>query len=122
MLKRVLSAAAVLLGVTTCIAVAPSAEAAAPPPYCDAGWLCAYYDASYGGGSPQHVSGNNDDLTGFDLFYNIQGGSLYNNGTQCNVTVYTGKNRGGSAYPLNRGTGWKSIGSNLPHIESNHWC
>ncbi|GAB2724080.1 peptidase inhibitor family I36 protein [Kitasatospora kifunensis] len=121
MLKRVLSAATVLLGVTTCIAVAPSAEAVAPP-YCNSGALCAYYGSNYSDGSPQQVYQNNTDLTMYDLFYNIQGGSLYNNGKQCNVTVYTGKSYTGASYPLNRGTGWKAIGSNLPHIESNYWC
>ncbi|MFG2653436.1 peptidase inhibitor family I36 protein [Streptomyces sp. NPDC048436] len=99
---------------------APAAQAA--PYHCYAKALCAYATANYGSGDPQRVYENNDDLTMYGYFYYIQGGSLYNNGQSCNVTVYTGKNRSGSHYQLNKGTGWKSIGSNLPHISSNHWC
>ncbi|MFE7315923.1 peptidase inhibitor family I36 protein [Streptomyces sp. NPDC057555] len=120
MLKRsiaMLAAAAGLIG--SGLAIAPAAQAA--PSGCNATYLCAYAGANYSGGRPQQVRHDNNDLTKYGLFYYIQGGSLYNNGTKCNVTVYTGKSRTGSHYNLNRGTGWAHIGSNLPHISSNHW-
>jgi hypothetical protein len=121
MLKRsfvMLAAAAGLVG--SGLAMAPAAQAA--PAGCSSGALCAYAGANYSGGTPQRVWEDNANLTQYAYFYYIQGGSLYNNGTQCNVTVYTGKSGTGSGYKLNRGTGWAHIGSNLPHISSNYWC
>ncbi|MFI0815249.1 peptidase inhibitor family I36 protein [Streptomyces sp. NPDC021098] len=114
----VLAAAAGLA--TAAVVAAPAAQAA--PSGCSSGALCAYLSESYTGGTPQRVWENNKDLTQYVYFYYMQGGSLYNNGTQCDVWVYTGKNYSGSHYELNRGTGWASIGSNLPHVSSNHWC
>lgn len=120
MFKRPLALLAASAGLAgSAFALAPTAEAA--PVGCYAGALCAYYSSSYQG-SVQRVYQNNDDLTMYNNFYRIQGGSLYNNGTQCNVTVYPGKYGTGGGHPLNRGTGWTSIGSNLPYISSNYWC
>ncbi|GAB1333185.1 peptidase inhibitor family I36 protein [Streptomyces sennicomposti] len=121
MLKRTFTMLAATAGlVGSALAIAPGAQAA--PSGCTSGALCAYYYANYSGGTPQRVWEDNDDLTQYTNFYYIQGGSLYNNGTQCNVNVYTGKNGTGTGYKLNRGTGWANIGSNLPHISSNYWC
>ncbi|MEU1803538.1 peptidase inhibitor family I36 protein [Streptomyces sp. NPDC019937] len=114
----VLAAAAGLA--TAAVVAAPAAQAA--PSGCSSGALCAYLSENYTGGTPQRVWEDNDDLTPYVYFYYIQGGSLYNNGSQCNVKVYTGTYHGGSGYWLNRGTGWKAIGSNLPHVASNYWC
>ncbi|MBB4789507.1 peptidase inhibitor family I36 protein [Streptomyces nodosus] len=104
--------------------VAPTAASAAPSD-CPSTYLCAYWLPSYtnaSGHGVQKVREDNPDLTMYANFYNAQGGSLYNNGGSCNVTVYGAKNYGAPAYNLNRGTGWTTIGSNLPHIESNKWC
>ncbi|MBD0710842.1 MULTISPECIES: peptidase inhibitor family I36 protein [unclassified Streptomyces] len=120
MFKRSLAALGTAAGLAVAaLAIAPAAQAA--PAGCASGGLCAYYTSGYTG-NVQTVFQDNADLTMYANFYNIQGGSLYNNGQSCSVRVYTGKGGTGAGYALNRGTGWSTIGSNLPHISSNYWC
>lgn len=125
MAKRLFAALAVVGGLAATTAVmAPTAQAAAPSD-CPSTALCAYWLPNYASTSAhkvQKVYEDNDDLTTYANFYNSQGGSLYNHGGSCNVTVFTAKSGHGNPYNLNRGTGWANIGSNLPHIESNRWC
>ena len=121
MFKRSIAMLAATAGLAGAGLLAAPAAHAAPPAGCSSGALCAYWLTGYQG-SVQRVWEDNDDLTMYANFYNIVGGSLFNNGNQCNVTVYSGKGGTGSGYNLNRGTGWKSVGSNLPHISSNYWC
>ncbi len=122
-MRRAVPALVIAAGLAGAFAAAAPANASAPAG-CSAGALCAYWDSNYSQATfgVQKVYQDNDDLTMYRNFYNSAGGSLWNNGGSCNVTVYTGKNGGGSGYDLNRGTGWAVIGSNLPHIESNYWC
>lgn len=108
---------------TAALTAAPAANAA--PSDCNAGALCVYWlpnYTNYTGHGVQRVYQNNDDLTMYANFYNSQGGSAFNNGTQCNVAVFTGTYGGGTGWKLYRGTGWTTIYSNVPHIESNYWC
>jgi hypothetical protein len=119
MFKRSVAALAVVAGLAVgTVALAPVAEAA--PSNCPSGALCAYFSTGYSG-SVQKVYQDNKDLTMYYNFDHSLGGSLYNNGSVDNVRVYAGKDYSGANYELNRGTGWTSIGSNLPSIESNNW-
>lgn len=124
MVKRTIAAFALAAGLgAASLASAPAASAA--PSDCNAGALCAYWLPNYtnaSGHGVQRVYQNNDNLTMYGNFYNSEGGSAFNNGTQCNVVVYTGTSGTGSGWELNRGTGWTTIYSNVPHIESNYWC
>ncbi|EST23841.1 peptidase inhibitor family I36 protein [Streptomyces roseochromogenus] len=125
MARRLFAALAVAAGLAATTAVAAPAAQASAPSDCPSTALCAYWGANFtnGSGHPvEKVYQDNDDLTMYPNFYYSQGGSLYNHGASCNVTVYTATNGGGTPYNLNRGTGWANIGSNLPHIESNRWC
>ncbi|MGW1375362.1 peptidase inhibitor family I36 protein [Streptomyces sp. NPDC002446] len=120
--------------VTGGLALAPAAGAAAAPApakgssvtvqrapaNCPRGYLCVYPKADYRG-TPKKVAGNNRDLRRYGGAFNYPL-SAYNNGTQCNVTVYEKPNYRGGKAKLNRGTGWKFIGSNLMTIYSNKWC
>ncbi|MER7196061.1 peptidase inhibitor family I36 protein [Streptomyces flaveolus] len=95
---------------------APSANADA----CPSGAVCAYAAENWWGTGDKKY-GNNENLTDFFNWTNAE--SIYNNGTSCNVYIYSGTNYGGVRYPLNRGTGWKSIrGSSIwHHAYSNKW-
>ncbi|WP_320069109.1 peptidase inhibitor family I36 protein [Micromonospora sp. RTGN7] len=87
---------------------------------CPSGATCSYPTTNWGG-APGPVYGDNSDLTGYYKWTHSE--SIYNNGASCNVTIYSGIGRGGTAYPLNRGTGWKTIsGSKIwHHAYSNKW-
>lgn len=87
---------------------------------CPSGATCSYSTTNYGG-KPGPVYGDNNDLTGYYTWTHSE--SIYNNGTSCNVTIYSGTGRSGTAYPLNRGTGWKTTsGSKIwHHAYSNKW-
>ncbi|WP_431977392.1 peptidase inhibitor family I36 protein [Micromonospora haikouensis] len=87
---------------------------------CPSGATCSYSTTNYGG-KPGPVYGDNNDLTGYYTWTHSE--SIYNNGTSCNVTIYSGTGRTGTAYPLNRGTGWKTTsGSKIwHHAYSNKW-
>ncbi|WP_052851330.1 peptidase inhibitor family I36 protein [Streptomyces avicenniae] len=53
---------------------------------CESGALCAYTQTS-GGGTPGQVWGDNVNLRQYNKFDNAR--SLYNNGNQCDVVLYT---------------------------------
>ncbi|MFD7451844.1 peptidase inhibitor family I36 protein [Kitasatospora sp. NPDC059827] len=103
----------------TLVGTAPAAQAA--PSGCNAGGLCVYWNANYGGGV-QTVYQDNDDLSQYTNYAHSQGGSAFNNGNSCNVVVYADKNAQGQGWILYRGQGWTLIGDNLPTIYSNRWC
>ncbi|MEU8782898.1 peptidase inhibitor family I36 protein [Streptomyces sp. NPDC048637] len=131
--KRIaLTAAAV--AVSGGLALAPAAGAsAAPAPAkhgsvtvqrapanCPRGYLCVYPRSNYKG-TPKKVKSNNRNLKHYGGAFNWPM-SAYNNGTQCSVTVYEKANYRGRHAKLNRGTGWKFIGTNIMTIYSNKWC
>jgi hypothetical protein len=87
---------------------------------CPTGSLCVYYQPNWTGHMVT-VSGNSKFLGFSDSTWDHPK-SAYNNGTKCSVTVYTGYHQSGRHYTLTRGTGWRQIGSNLPHIHSVLWC
>ncbi|MDB1087270.1 peptidase inhibitor family I36 protein [Streptomyces sp. ACA25] len=94
---------------------------------CPPGALCAYLYTS-GGGTPGKVYGNNSNLRIYDKFARAK--SVFNNGTQCHVTIWPGTNQGGNgSYRLQRGS--RLIDTRAPEavgglfrngIGSNRWC
>ncbi|MEU9500204.1 peptidase inhibitor family I36 protein [Streptomyces sp. NPDC048196] len=132
--RKRLALTAAAAAVTGGLALAPAVSAsAAPAPAkqgsatvlrapsnCPRGYLCVYPQANYKG-TPKKVAGNNNDLRHYGGAFNYPL-SAYNNGTRCNVTVWEKPYRHGHHAKLNRGTGWKFIGSNLMTIYSNKWC
>jgi hypothetical protein len=97
-------------------AVAPTASADT----CPAGALCAFTETNWGGTAAPVYQKNANLLQ----YYNYShAASLYNNGQDCNVTVWYGTDYSDSSYNLNRGTGWRSLGPNLyHHVGSDQWC
>jgi Peptidase inhibitor family I36 len=87
---------------------------------CPSGNLCVYSQPNWTGRMAK-TSGNSKFLGLSDHTWNHPK-SAYNNGRTCSVTVYTGYDQHGRHYTLNRGTGWRQIGSNLPDIHSVLWC
>ncbi|WP_406479152.1 peptidase inhibitor family I36 protein [Streptomyces platensis] len=131
--KRIaLTAAAAAL--TGGLALAPAAGAsAAPAPAkhgsvtvqrapanCPRTYLCVYPKTNFQG-TPKKVRSNNRNLKPYGGAFRYPL-SAYNNGSQCSVTVYERPNYRGGHAKLNRGTGWRFIGSNLMTIYSNKWC
>ncbi|MDG9703100.1 peptidase inhibitor family I36 protein [Streptomyces sp. DH37] len=89
--------AAVLAGLGVGATAAPAQAAWSD---CSSGALCAYLSTN-GGGDPGEVFGNNNDLRQYNKFNNAR--SVYNNGNQCDVRIYTLLNRQGSSVVLHRG-------------------
>ncbi|MFF7794642.1 peptidase inhibitor family I36 protein [Streptomyces sp. NPDC007991] len=87
---------------------------------CPSGAVCAYLNENWSG-KAYPVYQDNDDLTMYSGWRWAE--SIYNNGKSCNVHIYSEKNHGGARYPLNRGTGWKSIKGSAVyhHAFSNKW-
>lgn len=91
---------------------------------CPAGALCAYLSPN-GDGTPGKVYEDNANLLQYDKFNNAQ--SVYNNGNNCNVALFSGLNWSGSRYVLARGyaiynlndPGWEPW---LRNVASNDWC
>ncbi|MCF6525070.1 peptidase inhibitor family I36 protein [Streptomyces sp. JJ36] len=106
------------------LALAASGVAATASPAaasaCPEGATCAYTSPNWAG-SPGPVWQNNTNLSGYAKWRGAE--SIYNNGTYCNVYIYSGTNYTGTRYPLNLNTGWKSIaGSQIwHHAYSNKW-
>lgn len=96
-----------------------SVNAQAAPRNCPKTYLCVYDRPNYKG-HMKKVRYNNRNLAKYGGAFNHPK-SAFNNGRSCNVVVYTKKNYKGKHYKLNRNTGWKYIGSNLPRIHSNKW-
>ncbi|MEV4664073.1 peptidase inhibitor family I36 protein [Micromonospora echinofusca] len=115
---RVGSSLAVLAAAAVFGTTLTAAPASADP--CPSGALCAYTQYDWGG-APGPVYDDNTNLLQYTKFANAA--SLYNNGKSCNVTVYYNTGYRAPAYNLNRGTGWRRLGSNLyHHVGSNRWC
>lgn len=87
---------------------------------CPSGATCAYTTTNWTS-SAGPVYGNNNDLTMYSRWTGAE--SIYNNGTQCNVYIYSSTGRHGTRYALNKGTGWRTIsGSDIwHHAYSNLW-
>lgn len=90
--------------------------ALAAPRNCPPSYACVYPQAYYQG-TPVLIHDNNRYIAGGALDHP---GSAYNNGSHC-VVFYRSIGRSGPPNPLNQGTGWGRIGSNLPQIRSNQW-
>lgn len=91
---------------------------------CPAGALCSYLNAT-GGGAPGTVYGDNSNLRGFTKF-NLSR-SVFNNGTQCHVRIYTGTGFTGDSYRMLRGSRIVNTkdfagGQFSGGIGSNRWC
>ncbi|MEV0458251.1 peptidase inhibitor family I36 protein [Catellatospora methionotrophica] len=108
-----------LVGLMTTLAVG-GLTGTASADACPSGATCAYTTTNWGG-APGPVYGNNTDLRSFAKWTGAE--SIYNNGTQCNVYVYSSTSYGGTRYPLNKGTGWKTISGSAiwHHAWSNKW-
>lgn len=116
--KRILAAfgaAAMLTTVAVGLGAAPASAAT-----CPSGATCAYTALNWAS-SAGPVYGDNTNLSVYTTWAGAQ--SIYNNGTSCNVYIYSGTSYGGVRYALNRGTGWKTIsGSSIwHHAYSNKW-
>ena len=87
---------------------------------CPSGATCAYTTTNWASAAGP-VTGNNTNLTQFSKWTGAE--SIYNNGTSCNVYIYSSTGYHGTRYALNRGTGWKTIaGSDIwHHAYSNQW-
>ncbi|WP_219905450.1 peptidase inhibitor family I36 protein [Actinopolyspora mortivallis] len=88
---------------------------------CPSGALCAWYNKNFDG-DPGTVYGDNNNLLQYSKFANV--GSTYNNGTRCNVALYSGRNMTGSKFTLARGDGINinPRGAYADGIASNDWC
>lgn len=116
-MKRTFAIAA-LLALTGAGMATASGEAVADT--CPSGAVCAYAATNWSG-TAYDVYQDNTSLTAYYGWTHAE--SIYNNGKSCNVYIYSGTNYGGSRYPLNRGTGWKSISGSAiwHHAYSNKW-
>ncbi|GHJ36596.1 peptidase inhibitor family I36 protein [Streptomyces sp. TS71-3] len=87
---------------------------------CPSGAVCAYQDLDWRG-VPGPLYGDNQDLTPYYQWTTAN--SIYNNGTRCDVYIYSYQWYRGTRYALNRGTGWKSLnGSAIQESAlSNKW-
>ncbi|MFE6774759.1 peptidase inhibitor family I36 protein [Streptomyces sp. NPDC057702] len=91
------------------------------PKNCPRGYLCVYPQYNFKG-KVKKVAGTNRDLRKYGGAFK-KPKSAYNNGTQCKRAVVHAKPQfKGKGYPLNKGTGWKKIGGNLPTLYSNRWA
>ncbi|WP_338898053.1 peptidase inhibitor family I36 protein [Streptomyces sp. TG1A-60] len=88
---------------------------------CPSGALCAYL-GTYGAGDPGTVYGDNNNLLQYNKFNNAE--SLYNNGNNCNVRIFSGLNKTGSSYVLNRGRTNPTLANTVwwHNVASNDWC
>jgi hypothetical protein len=87
---------------------------------CPSGATCAYTTTNWAS-SAGPVTGNNKNLTGYSRWTGAE--SIYNNGKSCNVYIYSATGYNGSRYPLNKGTGWRTISGSAiwHHAYSNQW-
>jgi hypothetical protein len=103
-------------------AVTLAADPAAAAP-CPSGALCAYTSPNYVG-TPGPVYGNNTNLLQYARFNNAE--SVVNNGRQCGVRIYNGRNYSGANVWIPRGYGYTRLYTqNRPmyhNIASNRWC
>ena len=116
--KRLVGLACAGVAAAASIALAQPAQAAWSD--CPSGALCAWTGAN-GSGTRGQVFGNNNDLSIYTAFAGAA--SVYNHGTQCTVTIWTGKSLTGSFQALPLGYVWNL--ANTPfyhHVYSNHWC
>lgn len=90
---------------------------------CPPGYLCAFQATNYNA-IPGKVAGNNNNLLQYPSFDNAV--SIFNNGTQCGVTIWNGLNRTGTSVYLPRGTGYGNLNTQNPpfykNVASNQWC
>ncbi|MFF4243597.1 peptidase inhibitor family I36 protein [Streptomyces sp. NPDC001822] len=87
---------------------------------CPAGALCAYLGTD-GAGDPGTVYGDNTNLLQYNKFNNAE--SLYNNGNNCDVRVYSGLNYTGSVATAYRGWTYSPLYSPWKdNVASNRWC
>ncbi|MEU2965913.1 MULTISPECIES: peptidase inhibitor family I36 protein [Streptomyces] len=109
-MKKVAAVFASLALAGTGVAITAPSATADP---CPSGAVCAYASTNWQK-PPDKKYRDNRNLTDYFNWTNAE--SIYNNGASCNVYVYSGTNYGGVRYPLNRGTGWRSIaGSSIWH-------
>lgn len=117
--KVAAAASAVLLaGMGVTLGASPAHAAKSD---CPAGALCVWTQPNYGG-TMGKVYGNNNDLTIYYAFNNVK--SLYNNGNDCDVTVYTGRNHTGYGMNVDRGDAIPELSVNsvfYNDISSNQW-
>ncbi|MFD5749889.1 peptidase inhibitor family I36 protein [Streptomyces sp. NPDC127033] len=87
---------------------------------CDSGALCAYTQ-TYGGGTPGQVWGDNVNLRQYNKFDNAK--SLYNNGNNCDVVLFTNTWLRGTAQLFPRGYVVSDTdGTNFEDgVGSNYW-
>ncbi|MEV7872055.1 peptidase inhibitor family I36 protein [Streptomyces sp. NPDC088124] len=87
---------------------------------CDSGALCAYTQTK-GGGTPGQVWGDNVNLRQYNKFDNAR--SLYNNGNNCDVVLFTNTWLRGKAQLFPRGYVVSDTdGTNIEDgVGSNYW-
>ncbi|WP_369197822.1 peptidase inhibitor family I36 protein [Streptomyces djakartensis] len=121
-MKLMVSKAGVLLGAaalaaTTLMTAGPANAAWSD---CPSGALCAYLGTG-GAGDPGTVYGDNTNLLQYNKFNNAE--SLYNNGNNCDVRVYSGLNYTGSVATAQRGWTYSPLYSPWKdNVASNRWC
>lgn len=128
MFRRLVLGAAVAAAAVG-LALAPSvAEAATPaiaasaPAHCNSGAMCgftgAYFTGSYG-----NLQGTNANLVYFPW---TSVDSVYNNGNQCDVTIFSGTGFSGYQTLIQRGYQYGNLQTDNPvyyhHIYSNRFC
>ncbi|WEV26626.1 peptidase inhibitor family I36 protein [Streptomyces sp. 71268] len=98
-----------------------SATVLKAPKDCPKGYLCVYPKYNFKG-KVKKVQDKNRDLRKYGGAFKAPK-SAYNNGKKCKqAVVYAKPHFKPKGYKLNKGTGWKKIGSNLPTIYSNSWA
>ncbi|MFD8734517.1 peptidase inhibitor family I36 protein [Streptomyces sp. NPDC059618] len=122
-MKRILAKAGIALGsvalaTTGALVTAGPANAAWS---CPSGGLCAYLGVN-GAGTPGVVYGDNSNLLQYNKFDNAE--SLFNNGNNCNVRLYSGTGYTGSSYVLDRGYLNGSLANTVwwHNVAANNWC
>jgi hypothetical protein len=116
--KRLVGLASAGIAAVASFALAQPAQAAYGD--CPSGALCAWTGAS-GSGTRGAVYSDNADLSIYTAFAGAA--SVANNGTQCSVTIWTGRSGTGSFQSLPRGYGWNLAGTSFyHHVYSNYWC
>jgi Peptidase inhibitor family I36 len=117
-MKKLFAGAVLALAISGTAVAVSAAPAAADA--CPRGATCGYTATNWVG-TAYDVYADNRDLTMFAGFRYAE--SIYNNGASCNVYIYSERNHQGARYPLNRGTGWRSLAGSAikDHAFSNKW-
>ncbi|WP_433796310.1 peptidase inhibitor family I36 protein [Actinoplanes sp. CA-252034] len=120
-LRTLIASAATVTALATGLVAGP-AQAAEDIAGCPDGGLCAYTEQWFNG-TRGVVYANNTNLLQYYAFNNAQ--SVFNDGQDCNVRIYSGRSYTGSGVTIPRQHYFQAFAPSSPYynnIASNKWC